>query len=259
MKKINIVLSFDDGLIDFKENALPVLERFGIKGTINIVSGFLDGSINNGYVHLTIDDIKMIKQMGHEIAVHSNSHTKNSTIEDFILCRNKLNKIFGDDSYGVVIPYSRIVPKQLVKDFRESGFLYLCDYGKKECRKPLYAKIARVIYHFYRNKHFRIFLDGYSYVYNRSDFNKFFPCFFRLPASRDNRPKDIIRFLKKVKNDSYIVIMLHSIINDKDTACEWPYGAWTIDEFNYFLSVLTKKKGIRFFTQKGMIDYAKSV
>ena len=36
-----IVFSFDNGLIDFKNNALPILMKYGFKATINVIKGIL--------------------------------------------------------------------------------------------------------------------------------------------------------------------------------------------------------------------------
>ena len=100
-----VVFSFDDGLIDFKNNALPILDLYGFKASVNIISGFSDKSIVPHYRCLTIDDIKLLYLSGHEIANHTNSHKKHGSYEELDICNNKINNWCNHDKIvGIVMP-----------------------------------------------------------------------------------------------------------------------------------------------------------
>ena len=110
----DIVLSFDDGFTDFKNNALPVLEKYGVKASLNVVSGYADRTVQTEYDCLSIDDVKYIHSLGHEIALHSDSHLHKTNIEDYKKCYDKISSWLNISTFGAVIPYSQIVNDDLV-------------------------------------------------------------------------------------------------------------------------------------------------
>lgn len=66
-----IILTFDDGYLDNYENAYPILEEFGFKGTFFVVSEFIDRE-REGY--MTWPMIEEMAQAGHRIESHSRTH-----------------------------------------------------------------------------------------------------------------------------------------------------------------------------------------
>lgn len=66
-----VLLTFDDGYLDNYENAYPILEEFGFKGTFFIVSEFIDKG-REGY--MTWPMIKEMAQAGHRVESHSRTH-----------------------------------------------------------------------------------------------------------------------------------------------------------------------------------------
>jgi len=64
-----VVLTFDDGYIDFFTTAFPVLIGHGFKAVSYVVPGFLDGSR-----YMTTDDVRTIAGDGIEVAAHTMHH-----------------------------------------------------------------------------------------------------------------------------------------------------------------------------------------
>ena len=64
-----IVLTFDDGYKDNLEFATPILQKYGFKASIYIITGFV-----NNREFLTAAQIKTMKVMGWEIGSHSDTH-----------------------------------------------------------------------------------------------------------------------------------------------------------------------------------------
>ncbi|GAA3225440.1 polysaccharide deacetylase family protein [Actinocorallia longicatena] len=68
--KVVVSLTFDDGLSNQIENALPVLNKHGVKGSFYIVSRRIGG---NGI--MTEGQIKGLQNQGHEVGGHTVSHS----------------------------------------------------------------------------------------------------------------------------------------------------------------------------------------
>jgi len=66
-----VLLTFDDGYLDNYENAYPILEEFGFKGTFFVVSEFIDKE-REGY--MTWPMIREMAQAGHRVESHSRTH-----------------------------------------------------------------------------------------------------------------------------------------------------------------------------------------
>ena len=100
-----IVFSFDDGLADFKDNALPILNKYGFKCTINVISGFSDGTITTDFNYLSVDDIIELNNNGFDIANHTNSHLKGGSFDELLLCNQKINQWCGKQGVvGIAMP-----------------------------------------------------------------------------------------------------------------------------------------------------------
>lgn len=75
-----IVLSFDDGRKDFYKNALPILKKYKLSATLNVVTDFLGKSglcdfASANYECITEDEMVECAGCGIEIASHSSNHT----------------------------------------------------------------------------------------------------------------------------------------------------------------------------------------
>lgn len=71
-----ILLTFDDGYIDNYEEAFPILQEFGYKGTFFVVTEFIDAG-REGY--MTWEMIEEMAQAGQRIESHSRTHPDLST------------------------------------------------------------------------------------------------------------------------------------------------------------------------------------
>lgn len=106
-----VSLSYDDGCRDDLILA-QVLDRYGLKCTFNVCSGFLGHSENDW--RLTADEIRALFAMGHEIAIHGAFHRapgKQSAIDgirDVLTCRQDLEDLLGVIVRGMAYPDSGI-------------------------------------------------------------------------------------------------------------------------------------------------------
>jgi len=81
MPRRPIVLSFDDGTLDFWEHARPALDRHGFKATLFVVAGHVGGS--NSWDRslgeperplMSWEQLRELRDAGHEIGSHTQEH-----------------------------------------------------------------------------------------------------------------------------------------------------------------------------------------
>lgn len=251
-----IVLSFDDGLIDFKKNALPILEKHNLKASINVISGYVDDTIHQDYGYMSISDLNTLKRNGFELSVHSNSHSKPITLSDFLICKSKMESWFQIEETGAIIPFSQKIEESVFLGLKESGFKYIADYSKGyNLGRSFKAKLLRVFNHFKR-KYYRdelVFFNRYFYKLPKK---KEILLFERLPANRKHNPKMIKDAIGLMKNNTCLTIVFHSIIDNIDD-CPWPFGAWTKNEFNDFIDYIVSRKKVKIVTQMELFNVEK--
>lgn len=246
----NIVFSFDDGLFDFKENALPILEKFGFKASVNVITNYSELGSHDGFKYLTITDLCEIGKKGFELACHTDTHQERADIDDLLTCKKKMAHFFGNNSYGLILPFSQPIDKEKA-DFILSKFLYLADYKTNRLKNNSYYLLSKLMVKLCKKEKYLFYYRNYSYFYSNSNNSRFFK---RLPIKSDISPKIYINFLKHMPNNTTLVLMFHSITRNGEK-CPWPEGSWTVDNFDYFLSYLDKRRSkFRVVTQRSLID-----
>lgn len=102
--KATIVISVDDGCSDTARLAVE-LEKRGLPATFNIVTAWVDGSVETKSPHVTVEELKQIYAGGlHEIAGHGDTH-KNDNV-DVIRGNDKLMEWCGMKEIGFASPGS---------------------------------------------------------------------------------------------------------------------------------------------------------
>ena len=87
-----IVLTFDDGLRDFRTNAAPVLCRHGFTATLFIVTGRIGrtskwNSSQRGDALLTRDELSELRSEGFNLGSHTLTHADLRTLDDAAMTR----------------------------------------------------------------------------------------------------------------------------------------------------------------------------
>ena len=111
-KKKAITFSFDDGTIQ-DVRLIEILNKYGLKGTFNINSSLLGlpGVVAGNIDHTKVDASK-VKDIyaGHEVAVHTLSHPKLTTLNEETIIRQVeedrlvLSKLCGYEVVGMAYP-----------------------------------------------------------------------------------------------------------------------------------------------------------
>ncbi len=118
-----IVLTFDDGYKDFYTDALPVLQKYHVKATAYIITGFL-GRPN----YMTVDQLKAVKASGIvEIGAHTENHidlnhaTVKKQTEEIVNSKKYLEKLFSQPVTSFAYPSGRF-NQDTVKIVQAAGF-----------------------------------------------------------------------------------------------------------------------------------------
>lgn len=230
-----IIFSFDDGLSDFKEFALPILQKFNFKCSINVISGYSDNTINVEGSYLSIEDIKELKKNGYEISNHTDSHSRGSSYNDLMLCDEKIKKWCNtNENIGIVMPkYVKPSSDALI-------FIKLSKPSYLTFEKRLYAPYFRINALIsrinYLIKHDEESFYEYSHALKSYKKGKTF-YFRRFTVGPSVNPMVLFSSLHSIKNNHCITICFHSIVKNVNE-CDYPKGAWTPNQFYSFCKLL---------------------
>jgi peptidoglycan/xylan/chitin deacetylase (PgdA/CDA1 family) len=129
-------LTFDDGYVDFVDNALPLLRRYGFTATVFVLPGRLGGS--NAWDPfgpckplLTADGIRAVADAGMEIGSHGLLHRSLPDADDAAVTdetarsRELLRELTGRPAEGFCYPFGT-VDGRAVEAVRAAGYDYAC-------------------------------------------------------------------------------------------------------------------------------------
>lgn len=245
MKKI--VLAFDDGRRDQYSNAIRIMNKYGIKGTIYITTGFVDGTIgdreklfpSSGGEAMTIEQVRKCIELGYEIGAHSNLHT--NAVDDIKESLKKLEEWTSDIlpinyKFGFASPSSDIYKdnleeiKEIWKDvkyirtsvqIRRNGIWYTMLY--------IINKLLKSNMLFYI-----LFKNYYSTVEE-----DIIPS---IPVKSDTSIRNLKSFIDRMDDEKICVLLFHSILcrDEKEKMNDsWYYDSEKFEELCKYI----KNKG----------------
>lgn len=232
MKKI--CLSFDDGLLDFYNNVFPILKKHKKVCTLNVITGFSDGSISTPKKYCSIEQIKEMKDYGIEIALHTNSHQQKTTIQDLEISYKKLSSWIGDENVnGLVLPFNQKITAEISEWANKNQIKYIrTSFNKTNSFFEFLIKIF--------SKLKLISVEKKTAALNSRTKNQGnYSLFYSVEVLNSN-----LELCKNIsfclKDDSFCIFMFHSVYKDEDELKEITYknGAISIEIFESFLSFL---------------------
>lgn len=133
-KKKAFTISYDDNVTQ-DERLIDLMERYGIKGTFNIIPGWFakEGSVfppEETYINVTEKKaLDLYKNEWVEVANHGFKHTKMTTLpgpllmDDILKCREKLETMYHSVITGFAYPYGWY-DDNLMRLLEEAGISY---------------------------------------------------------------------------------------------------------------------------------------
>jgi peptidoglycan/xylan/chitin deacetylase (PgdA/CDA1 family) len=126
-KKINVVLTFDDGYDSWVSTCVPLLKKYGVKGLFFITTGILDtaGDVeeNKSFMKdrlyiapkepLTWNGVEVLIAEGHSIGGHTHTHRNIATLsleearEEIVVNKEKLEAKIGHSIVDFAYPFGK--------------------------------------------------------------------------------------------------------------------------------------------------------
>ena len=230
-----VVLTFDDGRSDNYLTAKQIMDRYGLQGTVYVTTGFIDGTWDEKAVlqsptrALTVDEIKELYASGWEIGLHGDKHK--TQIEDMQTALNKLQSWgIANDTWGISVPNSSATDAEvnaLLKNKIGKKIVYV-RRGRKCNTTKLKNKVLYVLYSTLKSKlAYRLF-NAENVLLLQSCNSSNIPSV----VVKSNDSFDlIIDFIKRLPDESVVVLMLHSILPLNHAMCG--KDPWSWDEKNF--------------------------
>lgn len=129
-------LTFDDGYVDFLEQAVPVLRRHGATATVYVLAGRLGGdnawdAEGSRRPLMTAEQVAAADEAGMEIGSHGLMHRRLTTLdageldEELVGSRARLSQVLGGPVDGLAYPYGDLGERE-VRAARAAGYGHAC-------------------------------------------------------------------------------------------------------------------------------------
>lgn len=251
--------SFDDSREDTYTNALRILNKYGMKATINVTTGFVLNP--KGYAFrsagnraMTVAQLRECQSSGVELACHGSMHL--NTTEDILQSISELHAIgIKTDKIGFASPSSELT----VDNRNEHGIWNLVEEGTLAyVRSGIQIKREGIIYaglsildRVLHSKHLFQYLNQKCIFSGNNNF--FLPS---VAVYEYTTVEQILNFLHKMKDGKKVILMFHSILPAGDSR----YGAdkfyWDAAKFETLVATISTYANFTVLTTKEMLKEA---
>lgn len=230
-----LAFTFDDGRSDNCLSAKPIMDKYNLRGTVYITTGFIDGTwegkdiLQSPTRPLTVEEIKELYSAGWEIGLHGDKHQTQA--DDMRTALNKL-QAWGIENceWGISVPNSKAAESE-INNITESEYGDKIKYirrGRGCNTAQLKNKILYVLYSVLKLK------GAYRRFNSENTFLRENVNMINVPSvvvKSCDRADLIVDFIKKLPDNSVAVLMLHSILPEEHAMCG--KDPWSWDEKNF--------------------------
>jgi len=125
----SVVISFDDGNLCVYENAVPIMEKYGFKATLFIITDSVGGKN-----HLSWQQVEELHAKGYEIGSHTSSHAnlvkrgedtveehQASIVAEVTASKAQIEEVIGEAVIALAYPYGTY-EDGVISAVREAGY-----------------------------------------------------------------------------------------------------------------------------------------
>lgn len=239
-----IVFSFDDGRLDTYTTALPIMEKYGIRATINITTDFILNPENyetfksGSNTPMTIKNIKEMHDKGFEIAVHGNHHINN--VDDTQEGIKVLNSLGIDDVCGFASPHSEINEDNFTefKPLLDDNTVKYIRSGLQVRRQGLFYTGLYVLQNILKSKHLFYLLNKKTFIKGGNAPG----LLYGISISCRTTVKQIMYLINKIPDNSAAVFIFHSVLEKGDPGIGKDKWYFMAEEFERLCREISENK-----------------
>lgn len=253
-----IVFSFDDGRKDFFVNALPILKKYKLTATLNVIPDFLDAAENSDdsleYASsMTWDDTKACLDNNIEIANHSANHT--NEVADIVRGSDSIKEHLGLSEIGFSSPNSDICSGNYdtFSNLTQTGKASYIRSGNQLRRDGLIYALLYIIYK-YTKSAFVFSLYNKRNIIKSGKPSDIYPS---VTCNCDNTVNQLIKFIKNMPDNSAAIIMFHSILEEHNPGYGNTKWSNTTEEFEKICSILSSDNFVKIITNSDLHNLLK--
>ena len=243
MKYVSI--TFDDGRSDNFAYAFPIMQKYSLQGTLFCTTGYIDKtwpkpqSWLSSESPISIEELKKLDMAGWEIGLHGDQHIL--ALSDFKVSLEKFDQ-WGllRKQIGVSVPNS-IVNKQELEKIRTDDSGRSIQYfrlGRRRNTKSLQSKMLFFLYTYMNlqwayDRFNNVNLNYLSHIDTTSIYSV---------VIRHKDPAEMVcKFITQMPENTWIVLMLHSILPEKSEfyGCDpWNWSETQFEKLCKFVRAL---------------------
>lgn len=250
-----VVLSFDDSRKDFYIRVFPLLKRYGITVTLNVVSGFVSGRCSikgapDGA--MTWKQVVECDRYGIEIACHGSNHKNES---DDLQQNIEELKQHGIDTarIGFASPTSFLTWQNKndggIWNMVEKGEISYIRSGNRLRRNSLSDKILSVLDMILHSKLLFRRLNRKNVITSLSA-----PFMLSVGVYSYTTVPQVMSFLRHLPQDGAVILTFHSILDVQDKGYGDTKFYWDVHRFEALLQALTCDTTISLTTTCELLD-----
>lgn len=236
-----ISLTFDDGREDNYLYAYPIMKKYDLVGTVFCTTGFIDGTWRkpddwrSAGEAINVEQLKELQSEGWEIALHGDKHTTES--EDLTVAIEKFERWGFTKPFGFSMPNSTIENWKLknVMDNHLNKDVTYIRKGRKINTKKISSKVLFGIDRYTSNQ------LAYN-LFNKSNINSIDnidnKSIYSIVVRNEDDPKKILKFIDEMPDNTWCVLMLHSIWPQKHELHGIDPWNWSLENFRYLCAGL---------------------
>lgn len=243
-----VVFSFDDGRRDFFTRALPILKRYHFPATLNVVCNLVKEKTDEDGIYVSWDNIFECIENGIEIANHSANH--NNNVEDIIHGAEVLRARLGiDDKIGFASPNSDVCLKnfEIYKPLLKSDLVSYIRSGNQLKRDGYFYAFLYLMYKYTSSALIYDWYNRRNIIEINQAPSTFFPS---VTCNRDNTAYQVIHLIKKMPQDTAVILMFHSIYEKDEEGYKKDKWSNTVDDFEAICRFLSECSDVTVITHQ---------
>jgi hypothetical protein len=245
-----IIFSFDDARQDFYSRAFPILQKYSLTATLNVISDFILSpskytTFGSGCNQsMTPQELIDCQNNGIEIACHGHLHL--NTQKDILLNIKHLQEmgLKFPNGIGFASPNSEITDKNKndnrVWELYQNGMLSYIRSGTQILREGFFFALLSIVDRFIHSPKLWYWLNHNNIIHTKKN-DGILPS---MTIHSYTTLKQILYMIEKMPNNSAIILMFHSICAKADKGYGKDKWYWDVICFEELCKYIQEKKSM---------------